>query len=412
MAPLPSDSIDPSGATEPYDPLQRFGQMGLTFDDVCLVPSASDVIPAQVSTNTHADPRHRTGDPADVGGDGHRHRGPPGHRHGPRGRPGRHPPQPVDRGPGHRGRQGQALRVRHDRRPGHARARRPGRRCARPDVQVPHLRRADRRRAAPTGGHPHQPRPALRGRPEPPRARGHDRRGSRHRAHRHHPGGCPDHPGSPPDREAAGGRRRRPHHRAHHRQGHQQEAQVPQRHQGRPGSAALRRCGRRRRRRAGARAGARRVGSGPDRGRHGPRALRRRARGGHQDQGQPVGGRGGRQHRHRRRSPGADRRRRRCGQGRRRTGLDLHHAHRRRCRRAAADRDPRVLGRRGSPRRRADRRRRRALLRRHRQGDRCGRRRGHGRFACSPASTRPPARSSCPRASGTRPTGAWGRSAP
>ena len=52
MAPLPSDSIDPSGATEPYDPLQRFGQMGLTFDDVCLVPSASDVIPAQVSTNT------------------------------------------------------------------------------------------------------------------------------------------------------------------------------------------------------------------------------------------------------------------------------------------------------------------------------------------------------------------------
>ena len=56
MAPLPSDSIDPSGATEPYDPLQRFGQMGLTFDDVCLVPSASDVIPAQVSTEHDADP--------------------------------------------------------------------------------------------------------------------------------------------------------------------------------------------------------------------------------------------------------------------------------------------------------------------------------------------------------------------
>jgi IMP dehydrogenase len=37
---------------EAYDPLQRFGQMGLTFDDVCLVPAASDVVPAQVSTST------------------------------------------------------------------------------------------------------------------------------------------------------------------------------------------------------------------------------------------------------------------------------------------------------------------------------------------------------------------------
>ena len=52
MAPLPSDATDPTGGAEGYDPLQRFGQMGMTFDDVCLVPAASDVIPAQVSTST------------------------------------------------------------------------------------------------------------------------------------------------------------------------------------------------------------------------------------------------------------------------------------------------------------------------------------------------------------------------
>ena len=52
MAPLPSDATDTTGRAEAYDPLQRFGQMGLTFDDVCLVPAASDVVPAQVSTAT------------------------------------------------------------------------------------------------------------------------------------------------------------------------------------------------------------------------------------------------------------------------------------------------------------------------------------------------------------------------
>ena len=51
MATLPSD---PAGLTHPgaTDPLARFGSLGLTFDDVCLVPSASDVVPAQVSTTT------------------------------------------------------------------------------------------------------------------------------------------------------------------------------------------------------------------------------------------------------------------------------------------------------------------------------------------------------------------------
>ena len=46
MAALPDDrpSADPSA--------DRFGPMGLTFDDVCLVPNASDVVPAEVSTTT------------------------------------------------------------------------------------------------------------------------------------------------------------------------------------------------------------------------------------------------------------------------------------------------------------------------------------------------------------------------
>ena len=56
MATLPrdTDGHDTSGgAGSPVtDPLSRFGTMGLTFDDVCLVPAASDVVPSQVSTST------------------------------------------------------------------------------------------------------------------------------------------------------------------------------------------------------------------------------------------------------------------------------------------------------------------------------------------------------------------------
>ncbi|MFM7064556.1 MAG: IMP dehydrogenase, partial [Actinomycetes bacterium] len=46
MAALPDDR--PSADTS----ADRFGPMGLTFDDVCLVPNASDVVPAEVSTTT------------------------------------------------------------------------------------------------------------------------------------------------------------------------------------------------------------------------------------------------------------------------------------------------------------------------------------------------------------------------
>ena len=63
MAPLPDDldqAFDQSGAqrtaaaapsaTPPA--IDRFGTVGLTFDDVCLVPAASDVVPAEVDTST------------------------------------------------------------------------------------------------------------------------------------------------------------------------------------------------------------------------------------------------------------------------------------------------------------------------------------------------------------------------
>ncbi len=51
MATVPRDPAGTTSSVE-ADPLARFGQMGLTFDDVCLVPAASDVVPAQVSTTT------------------------------------------------------------------------------------------------------------------------------------------------------------------------------------------------------------------------------------------------------------------------------------------------------------------------------------------------------------------------
>ena len=58
MAPLHDDlPTDPPATSAPFpdtnaDPADRFGPMGLTFDDVCLVPNASDVIPAEVDTST------------------------------------------------------------------------------------------------------------------------------------------------------------------------------------------------------------------------------------------------------------------------------------------------------------------------------------------------------------------------
>ena len=86
---------------------------------------------------------------------------------------------------------------------------------------------------------------------------------------------------------------------------------------------------------------------------------------------QVIGGNVG----HRGRCPGVRRGGRRRGEGRRRARLDLHHPHRHRRRRATGDRH--VRRRAGVPARgcAGDRRRRAAVLRRHREGDRG--RRGH-----------------------------------
>ncbi len=54
MAPL-NDPNQSAGSASPADSDQgsgRFGEVGLTFDDVCLIPSASDVIPGEVDIST------------------------------------------------------------------------------------------------------------------------------------------------------------------------------------------------------------------------------------------------------------------------------------------------------------------------------------------------------------------------
>src|SRR6476619_4141362 len=45
-------ALHDDGLQFPDDPAARFGSLGLTFDDVCLVPGASDVIPSEVDTST------------------------------------------------------------------------------------------------------------------------------------------------------------------------------------------------------------------------------------------------------------------------------------------------------------------------------------------------------------------------
>ena len=109
----------------------------------------------------HLRRRHRAAGAHRQRRDGQGHRGPHGHRHGPRGRHRRHPPQPLDRRPGGRGAEGEAQPERHDHRPGHAAAHRHAGRRRGADEPVQVQRRADHRRRRPAGRHPHQPRHAL-----------------------------------------------------------------------------------------------------------------------------------------------------------------------------------------------------------------------------------------------------------
>ena len=90
-------------------------------------------------------------------------------------------------------------------------------------------------------------------------------------------------------------------------------------------------------------------------------------------------GRRRRQRRHPGRGAGAGRGRRGRGEGRRRPGLDLHDAGRRRRRRAADHRDLRGVAGLPGRGRAGDRRRRHPVLRRHREGDRRGREHGDAR---------------------------------
>ncbi|MEJ7757714.1 MAG: hypothetical protein WKF83_16790 [Nocardioidaceae bacterium] len=80
--------LTPAGVPE------KFAALGLTFDDVLLLPGESDVIPSQADTcQPHlAQPRGRS--TAAVQRDGHRHRGADGDRHGPPRRRRRPAPQP------------------------------------------------------------------------------------------------------------------------------------------------------------------------------------------------------------------------------------------------------------------------------------------------------------------------------
>ena len=257
--------------------------MGLTFDDV--LPGARPrptCCPTQVSHRHPAHPRHRARDPAHVRGDGHRHRGPPGDRPGPRGR--------------HRRRSTATSRSR-TRSPRSTRSSAPSPGMivdpvtlgpddlvgdaldlmAKYHISGVPITDGD----APPGRHPDQPRPALRERP----ARARSREVMTAEGLVTAPQGttleqAAGDPRPPPHREAAGGRRRRPHHRPDHRQGHPEEDQVPARHQGRPGPPA------RAPRRSASGADCARAGPGagrrrrrPARRRHRARPLRRRARG-------------------------------------------------------------------------------------------------------------------------------------
>ena len=231
---------------------------------------------------------------------------------------------------------------------------------------VPDLRPAGGRRRRPAGRHHHQPRPALRDRPVPAGGRGDDADAAGHRPGRRAQGRRARPAGQEQDREAAAGRCRRPAAGADHGQGLHQERAVPAGHQG-PVRTVAGGCGDRLlRRRLEAGDGAGRGRGGRAGGGHRQRPCRR----GDRDDpavegrtGRRAGRRGRRQRGHPGRRAGAGRCRRRRGEGRGRPRLDLHHPGGGRCRGAAGDRDLRGVAGLPAGRRAGDRRRRPAVLR-------------------------------------------------
>ena len=59
-----------------------FGFIGLTYDDVLLLPGHTDVIPSEADTTSRADPPDHRRDAAALQRHGHRHRDAHGDRHG------------------------------------------------------------------------------------------------------------------------------------------------------------------------------------------------------------------------------------------------------------------------------------------------------------------------------------------
>ena len=199
--------------SDPTDGLPpAFATLGLTFDDVLLLPGETDVIPSEVDTSTQLTREVRLAIPlisaamdtvtesrmaiamARQGGLGVLHRN-----------------LSIEE-QAEPGRSGQAVRVRHGQPSGDGR---PGRHPCRGRLAVravPHLRRPGRRRAAGARRHHHQPRSALR-RQRRLRAahgaRGDDGDAAGHRAGRHQPRRRGRAARQAQGREAADRRRRR-----------------------------------------------------------------------------------------------------------------------------------------------------------------------------------------------------------
>ena len=211
----------------------------LTFDDVLLVPQASEVLPGQVDTKSRLTKTIELGIPlmsaamdtvteaglaiamAQAGGIGVIHR------------------NLSDRRAGRAGPPREEVRKRHGREPGDHRARRDARRRAVADGALSHLghpgrrRRQREHRRGQARRHPHQPRRALRHRQAPARARSDDEGQARHRARRRADGRGQAASAPAPHREDPRRRRRLSLRRPHHREGHREGAEISQRLQGR-----------------------------------------------------------------------------------------------------------------------------------------------------------------------------------
>jgi hypothetical protein len=180
MARLPDDPHGSEAAMAP-----RFARLGLTFDDVLLLPAESSVLPHETDTSTWFTPDIRLAIPiasaamdtvtesrlaialARMGGIGVIHRNLPAEDQA----------AEVDRVK--RSESGMITD------PVTLRPHQPVAAALELMERFPHLGRADHRRREPLGWHPHQPGPSLRDRSEPPDQRGDDLDWAPHGAGRH-----------------------------------------------------------------------------------------------------------------------------------------------------------------------------------------------------------------------------------